>query len=168
MISDELRRQRLYEGHLFAYSPTPATLEFCELARSLVQGAFKGLEPQYAHYHMSVEEYAGILGRLKPAFIDHPRSKEFLQEILQEFGCDPVETLFDALRLRSSTRDGYLTRGIAYAWHPHRDTWYSAPQCQTNWWMPIYEIESINVMAFHSRYWTVPVQNTSGGYNYGE
>ena len=55
-------------------------------------------------------------------------------------------------RMRSSTSDGYLTTGIAYAWHPHRDTWYSAPQCQINWWMPIYEIVSENAMAFHPRY----------------
>jgi hypothetical protein len=41
--------------------------------------------------------------------------------------------IFDMPRLRSSTSDNYLTTGIAYEWHPHRDTWYSAPQCQINW-----------------------------------
>jgi hypothetical protein len=56
--------------------------------------------------------------------------------------------------------------GIAYAWHAHRDTWYSAPPCQINWWIPIYEIESENCMAFHPRYWNQPVKNSSAGYNY--
>lgn len=51
-------------------------------------------------------------------------------------------------------------------WHPHRDTWYSAPQCQLNWWIPIYDIESENAMAFHPRYWSEPVRNDSNGYNY--
>ena len=68
--------------------------------------------------------------------------------------------------MRSSTSDNYLTSGIAYAFHPHRDTWYSAPQCQLNWWLPIYAVESDNVMAFHPRYWTDPVKNSSRDYNY--
>ncbi len=47
----------------------------------------------------------------------------------------------------------YLTSGIAYAFHPHRDTWYSAPFNQINWWMPVYDIRPDNAMAFHLRYW---------------
>ena len=76
------------------------------------------------------------------------------------------KTYFDVPRMRTATSDGYLTTGIALAWHPHRDTWYSAPPCQINWWLPIYEIESDNAMAFHPRYWTQPIQNSSAGYNY--
>jgi ectoine hydroxylase-related dioxygenase (phytanoyl-CoA dioxygenase family) len=85
---------------------------------------------------------------------------------LEDLGCDLERTYFDVPRMRSSTSDNYLTTGIAFAWHPHRDTWYSAPPCQINWWLPIYEIESDNAMAFHPRYWSQPVKNSSAGYNY--
>jgi hypothetical protein len=71
-------------------------------------------------------------------------------------------------RLRTSTSDEYLTSGISYAFHPHRDTWYSAPLCQVNWWMPVYEIVPENIMAFHPRYWSQPVRNSSRVYNYQE
>jgi len=70
--------------------------------------------------------------------------------------------------MRSSTSDNYLTTGIAYAWHPHRDTWYSAPPNQINWWIPIYDFQSDNAMAFHPQYWNQKVQNDSKGYNYYE
>ena len=70
--------------------------------------------------------------------------------------------------MRTSTAGGYLTTGIAYAFHPHRDTWYSAPMCQLNWWLPIYEIESENAMAFHPAYWDQPIRNGSQDYNYQE
>ena len=50
--------------------------------------------------------------------------------------------------------------------NPHRDTWYSAPGCQVNWWIPIYELQSDNAMAFHPNYWNHPVRNSSEGYNY--
>jgi hypothetical protein len=83
-------------------------------------------------------------------------------------GCDLERTYFDVPKMRSSTSNGYLTTGIAYAWHPHRDTWYSALPSQVNWWMPIYELASDNSMAFHPRYWTQPVRNNSADYNYYE
>jgi ectoine hydroxylase-related dioxygenase (phytanoyl-CoA dioxygenase family) len=83
-------------------------------------------------------------------------------------GCDLNKTYFDVPKMRSSTSGNYLTTGIAYAWHPHRDTWYSAPQCQINWWIPIFGIRSDNAMAFHPRYWNQPVKNSSKGYNYYE
>ena len=44
-----------------------------------------------------------------------------------ELGCDPEQTYFDVPRMRTATQRDYLTTGIAYAFHPHRDTWYSAP-----------------------------------------
>ena len=115
---------------------------------------------------MPVEQYAETLGKLKPHFIHHPESKRHLQAIVSEMGCDLERTYFEVPKMRSSTSDGYLTTGIAYAWHPHRDTWYSAPPCQINWWIPIYDFQSDNAMAFHPRYWNRSVRNSSSGFNY--
>ncbi|MCO6487494.1 MAG: hypothetical protein J5I98_03700 [Phaeodactylibacter sp.] len=164
--SDGQRREALYSGQLFVYSPTDTTRAFVQFARQMIEQAFGGLDPVTAQYHLPVEEYAAILSRLKPAFIHHPQSKEFLQAILRERGCDPGKTYFDVPRLRSSTSDDYLTSGIAYAFHPHRDTWYSAPMCQLNWWLPVYEVEAGNVMAIHPHYFSRAVRNGSREYNY--
>lgn len=165
-VSDDTRRQQLYDGQLFVYSARPSVLAFVSHARSMIEDAFGGLDPRTAQKSMEVERYAELLGQLKPAFIHHPESKRHLKEMLEDFGCHPEKTYFDVPRMRSSTSDNYLTTGIALAWHPHRDTWYSAPACQINWWLPIYEIESDNAMAFHPRYWAQPVKNSSSEYNY--
>ena len=165
-VSDEERRRRLYEGQIFVYSPRKAPLALCELARGLIEEAFAPHDPLTAQREMPVERYAEILGKLKPSFIHHGEAKRHIQEMLADLGCDLEATYFDVPRMRSSTSDGYLTTGIAYAWHPHRDTWYSAPMCQINWWIPIYEIVSENAMAFHPRYFTEAVPNNSEGYNY--
>lgn len=165
-VSDDVRRQYLHDGNLVVYSPRPSTLAFCEFARTLIREAFAPLDPETAQHHLAVEKYAEILVRLKPSFIHHPESKRHIQNIFAEMGCDLEKTYFDVPKMRSSTSDGYLTTGIAYAWHPHRDTWYSAPPCQINWWIPIYDIESNNAMAFHPQYWNRPVKNSSKGYNY--
>jgi hypothetical protein len=167
-VDDDARREQLYKGQLFVYSPSPSSRDLCAFAREMIEDAFGALDPREAQYSLPVEDYAAILTKLKPAFIHHPRSKQLLQGILEELGCDLSKTYFDVPRMRSATHGGYLTSGIAYAFHPHRDTWYSAPACQINWWLPIYEIEPDNALAFHPRYWSQPVRNGSTDYNYDE
>ncbi len=165
-VSDDVRRQMLFDGQLFAYSPRPSSIAFVTHAQQMIEEAFSPLDPELAQYEMSVERYAEILGKLKPAFIHHPESKRHLGNLLNELGCDPEKSYFDVPKMRSSTSDNYLTTGIAYAWHPHRDTWYSAPPCQINYWIPIYDIRSDNAMAFHPQYWNATVKNDSNRFNY--
>lgn len=167
-MTDDRRRSALYSGELVVTSPDAATTAFCQFADQLVSGAFSGLDPELAQDHMPVERYVEILSSLKPSFIHHRRSKELLQAVLEARGCDTELTYFDVPRLRTSTSDGYLTSGIAYAWHPHRDTWYSAPMNQLNFWLPLYPIEAGNAMAFHPTYFAAPVPNSSATYNYYE
>src|SRR6266516_3735140 len=167
-VSDEIRRQELFDGQVFVYSQTPGALKLIEFARGMIREAFGSLDPLMAQHDMPVEQYAAVLADLKPKFIHHPNSKKFIPELLSDLGCDLSKTYFDVPRMRTATSDDYLTTGIAYAFHPHRDTWYSAPLCQVNWWLPVYEIAPDNAMAFHPRYWSQPVRNGSSEYNYDE
>lgn len=165
-MDDAKRRQELYRGSLLVYSPSPAAIKLCAFARELIEAAFHPYDPRKVHDHMQVEHCVQILADLKPKFIHHPRSKELIQSLLAERGCELEKTYFDVPRLRTAFPSNYLSSGIAYAFHPHRDTWYSAPVCQINWWMPIYEIYPENSMAFHPRYWAEVVPNNSSTYNY--
>lgn len=167
-FDDAGRREHLYAGDVMVYGATPATLALVQFTRELVEEAFGALDPRTAQDQMPVEQFAALLADLKPRFIHHPRCKEILPQILAERGCDPERTYFDVPRLRTSTSDGYLTTGIAYAFHPHRDTWYSAPMSQTNWWMPVYPVTADNVMAFHPKYTSHGVRNSSRNYDYAE
>lgn len=165
-LDDARRRDQLYTGQLFVYSPTPGTTAFVEFARQLLVEAFAPYDPREAQLHLPVEKFVAVLAELKPRFIHHSRSKELIQNVLRERGCDLEKTYFDVPRLRSMASGDYLKAGIAYAFHPHRDTWYSAPFSQLNWWMPVYEVVPENVMAFHPRYWEQPLRNGSREYNY--
>ncbi|NNF78938.1 MAG: hypothetical protein HKN05_13000 [Rhizobiales bacterium] len=165
-VDDNARRRDLYDGQIYVYSPTPATLALCEVAREMSEEAFAPHHPVDAQHNMSVEQYTEVLKKLKPAFIHDPRCKELIREILAEAKCDLQRTFFDVPRLRTATSNDYLTSGLAYAFKPHRDTWYSPPQCQLNWWLPVYEIQSENCMAFHTQYWDQPLKNSSNEFNY--
>lgn len=166
--SDDERRRRIFAGDIFVYSPTRHSLELVEFARGMLADAFGSRDPERAQYEMGVEEFARVLADLKPKFIHHPESKRLLAGILGELGCDQGLTYFDVPRMRSATSDEYLTTGIAFAFHPHRDTWYSAPFCQVNHWLPVFPITSENCMAFHPRYFSQGVRNNSDIYNYQE
>jgi hypothetical protein len=167
-LDDRVRCYRLYGGQIFVFSPRAGSIALCEFAREMIEAVFDPLDPRRAQYSMSVEQYVAIVAPLKPKFIHHPRTKQLLQDLLKEVGCDMSKTYFDVPRLRMVTSDGYLTSGVGYVHHPHRDTWYSAPLCQLNWWIPIYDIDSASSLAFHPRYWSQPVRNTSSRFNYYE
>jgi hypothetical protein len=167
-ITDDERRTRIYDGHVLLHSASAESLALIEHARNLITELFGGRDPQTAQFDMPVQDYVELLAELKPQFIHHPESKARVTALIASYGCDPEETYFDLPRMRTSTSDAYLTSGIAYAFHPHRDTWYSAPFSQLNWWIPIYPVAPENVMAFHPQYWSNPVRNGSRRYNYYE
>ncbi len=165
-VPDDERRRRLFDGQLFVFSPRPTTLALAEHGRRMLEAAFGGIDPQLAHRELPVERFVEILAELKPRFIHDPKSKVLIQAMLGDFGCDLAQTYFDVPRMRTAAPHDYLTAGIAYAFHPHRDTWYSAPMCQLNWWFPIYDVDAENGMAFHPAYWDRAVRNGSRDYNY--
>ncbi len=165
-MSDDRRRAELYGGAIFIHSPSENALKLCQLAQKLIEEALHPFDPIRIHENIPAEKCAEILATLKPKFIHHPESKEYIQGILTECGCNLEKTYFDVPRMRTAFPGDYLNSGIAYAFHPHRDTWYSAPLCQINWWMPIYELNSENCMALHPHYFDRAIRNGSSGYNY--
>lgn len=167
-LGDQTRRDSVFNGQVFIFSPRPSTLAFCEFAHEMLTEAFNGLDPRKAQYEMPVEDFVAIMAPLKPKFIHHPKSKELVKQILADLQCDLEKTYMDVPRLKIITHGGYLTAGVGYPFHPHRDTWYSAPFCQLNWWLPIYDIQSESSMAFHPYYWDYPVRNSSNEFNYYE
>jgi hypothetical protein len=159
------RRNRIYDGDLFVFAPKPSTIALIEHARAMIEEVY-GEDPGRAQHRMTVEEFSAVGSALKPRFIHHPRTKRLIRRLIADYGCDLKDTYLDVPRLRLATSDGYLTAGVGYALHPHRDTWYSAPLCQLNWWIPIYDFDPNAGLAFHPRHMTERVANGSARFNY--
>jgi len=167
-VEDDFRRDQLFAGELYVYSPNSGSAALCAVAREMAGEAFGEYDPPVAQDSMTAEEYAAILADLKPRFIHDPRCKQHIADMLSELGCDLEATYFDVPRLRTMAHGEFMKVGLALQFHPHRDTWFSAPYAQLNWWLPVYEIESDNAMAFHQRYFDAPVENSSSIYDYDE
>ena len=54
-MDDNSRRNSLYAGNIFVYSPTPSSEKLCAFANELAADAFYPHDPQKAQYSLTVE-----------------------------------------------------------------------------------------------------------------
>lgn len=159
-------RHRLYSGDLVILTRLRALAEFVDYMRSELTELFAPYDPEHVHEHIEPAEMAKILGVWKPRWIHAERSRELVRAIIAEAGFDPGHTYYDVPKPRTSFPSGHLTTGIAFAFPWHRDTWYSAPAQQVNWWLPIFPVRETNAMSFDLGSFARPVPNTSGDFDY--
>lgn len=165
-LDEEERRARLFRGEIFVYDQIKAVEEFAAFTRDLIEKALAPHDPRHVHEALSPEELAPILGKLKPVFTHHPESRRLVVKILEELGADLEDCHMDVPKLRTAYPTGHLTKGIAYAFPWHRDTWYGGPMAQINWWLPVYPLSADNCMAFDPRSFSKAVENDSHKFNY--
>jgi hypothetical protein len=165
---DDVRRQHLYDGQIFVFSPSPSTRALCQLACDLIEATFGSPIPPVAENGLPVEKFLAAEASVKQQIMKHPHTKQLIQSLLQELGCDLSKTYFDLPQLRVMPHRGYLPNNEGLLHDPHRDTWYAAPQCLINWWMPICDFESESALAFHPLYWKRPVNNDSRNFDQGQ
>lgn len=166
--SDDDRRRLLFSGEYLVNSATPATLALAEHAQKMIREGFAGLDPESAQDGMEVSAFIERVAPLKSAFTNHLRTKELIRDVLVEYGCDLTRTYFDVPRMRVVPHSGYLSAGVSYAYKAHRDTWYSSPHAQVNYWMPIFAVTPERSMSMFPEYWDQPVANSSGDFDYDE
>ena len=159
-------RQSLYEGNVVVLTNLPSVGSFVAYLKEQLIDLFAPLEPEYAHEHIDKTEMAKLLGDWKPRFIHAPESKELVRAIIKEAGFEAGETHYDLPKPRTSFPVGHLTTGIAYGFGWHRDTWYSAPRQQINWWLPVFPVRADNAMCFDLHAFGRAVPNTSDGFDY--
>ena len=63
-VGDDLRRERLFAGELFTFSPGINSAGLCSLARDMAEEAFAPHDPPVAQDSMEAEDYAKILADL--------------------------------------------------------------------------------------------------------
>ncbi len=164
-VKDDVRRQRLYNGQIFAFSPRPSAIALHQLVCDLLEATFGSPIPSVIEDGLPVDKFLAAESSLKHQIMNHPQTKQLVQSLLQEFECDLSKTYFDLPQLRIVPARGYLPNNEGMFHDPHRDTWYAAPQCLINWWIPISEFESESALAFHPLYWKQPVNNDSRSFN---
>jgi hypothetical protein len=167
-VADDERRTRLFAGNLFLRSRSPASDALCEHAIQFIKEAFGPHDPQRAQFQSPVAEFISRVGPLKTRFTNDLETKHRIRDLLAEMDCDLDDVFFDVPRLRVVPHGDYLSAGVSYAYKPHRDIWYSSPSCQVNVWMPVFEVVPERAMSFFPAYFSEPVANSSGDFDYDE
>ena len=169
LMTDPLRRQHLFDGDLLAYSASAESQALVKYVAGLIQEAFDPIEdPQRAQFDLPVEAFVERVGPLKTLFTNSAETKELIRALLLALGCDPEETYFDVPRLRVVPHGDYLSSGVSYAYEPHRDTWYSSPPEQVNWWLPVSDLVPGRAMSFFPDYFDKAIANSSAQFDYQE
>jgi hypothetical protein len=60
-FDERQRRQRLYSGDIFVFSPRPSSIALTDLAREFVEDAFRPLDPLRAQFDLPVERFIEIV-----------------------------------------------------------------------------------------------------------
>ncbi len=166
-LNCDRRRDELFDGQLLVYTRRSSTEALANHAIEMISEVLAP-DPEKAQFSLDVNAFVKIVGSLKSRFTNDLTTKKLVRDILDDFGCDLDKTYFDVPRLRVVPHGGYLSSGVSYAYKAHRDTWYSSPACQVNWWMPVFDVTSSRAMSFFPEYWDRPVKNSSAGFDYGE
>jgi hypothetical protein len=167
-VSNEELRRHLYTGNLVILTRLQALREFVDYTREELIELFWPHDPEHVHEHIEPTDMAKILSAWKPRFIHAERSRRMVRTIVAEAGFTPADTHYDLPKPRTSFPVGHLTTGVAFAFPWHRDTWYSAPAQQINWWLPIFPVRADNAMAFDLASFDRAVPNTSDAFDYYE
>jgi hypothetical protein len=165
-FDDDERRRRLFAGDVVLYTNVAEVAAFAAFTRDLVTEVFAPHQPTAVHDHRTPDELADVLIGFKPRFIHHPESMNHVRRITAALGADQELGYADVPKLRTAFPRGGLSTGIAYAFQPHRDTWYAAPAQQINWWLPVWPVAEDNIMEFYPRGFGQKVPNSSGDYDY--
>ncbi len=165
-LRDDELRQAIYDGNLVVLTRLPAVSDLVDYTREQLTELFTPYEPEHAHEHIEPAEMARLLGSWKPRWIHSDTSKRLVCDIITQAGLPAEFTHYDVPKPRTSFPVGHLTTGVAFAFPWHRDSWYSAPAQQLNWWLPVFPIREDNSMAFDPQGFGRAVPNTSDTFDY--
>jgi hypothetical protein len=165
-LRDDALREAIYDGKLIVLTRLQAVSDLVDYTRDQLSELFRPYDPQHVHEFIEPAEMAKLLGEWKPRWIHAERSKQLVCDIITQAGLPAEFTHYDVPKPRTSFPVGHLTTGVAFAFPWHRDSWYSAPVQQLNWWLPIFPIREDNSMAFDMSGFGRAVPNTSGGFDY--
>jgi hypothetical protein len=165
-LRDDALRQAIYDGKLIVLTRLQAVSDLVDYTRDQLTDLFRPYDPQHVHEFIEPAEMAKLLGEWKPRWIHSARSKQLVCDIITQAGLPAEFTHYDVPKPRTSFPVGHLTTGVAFAFPWHRDSWYSAPAQQLNWWLPIYPIREDNSMAFDMSGFGRAVPNTSDTFDY--
>jgi hypothetical protein len=151
---------RLYKGEVIIFPANDLLLKIVEEINFELK-AILGASPRTAQFEISDDDFFKRIGILRKLFYTDAKYLKYVGEILQNFQWSTNQTVFDPMRLRTVQHNGHLNEAAKAIYHTHRDTWYSNPQCQITWWIPLHDVHLNETFEFYPQYFNKGVKNDS-------
>lgn len=164
-LRDAEFRQAIYQGHVLRLAASDASLKAMEYAWQKILEVL-GNSPRKAMQEIAGDDLFRRLGHLRRSLYLSDELRCLVADLLHEIGADPGQHLCDPARLRAVAPGGHRVAAAAPVYFAHRDTWYSNPQAQITWWLPLHDVGEEETFEFLPDYFDEPVENDSSSFDY--
>lgn len=162
---DQLIRTNAYQGQIYLFEENETSTFLVDRINEELIKTF-GENPRKAQFDYTDEAYFEKIGQLRKLFYTTAEYIELAKKLMEEFGFDTEENVIDPIRIRVIQHEGHLNPKAAPIYHGHRDTWYSNPQNQLTWWIPLHDITINESFEFYPQYFEKSVKNDSEAFDY--
>lgn len=152
-------RHAIYAGDIVHYKATPQSMALVSSVMRDVENVFGG------DVHHAAIAYE-TLTNLRQEIMQNLKYHQMMYEIMRVYGFALADNRYDFLRLRAVLHDGHKNALAQPAYSAHRDTWYSNPQTQINWWIAAHDVAEGQSFGFYPQYFKKAVENNSAEFNY--
>lgn len=166
VLTNEELRKKVLEGYLIVYPKNNSSAELVEFTKHFVQSEFPGEDIRKLEFKLTPTELYEKIYPIKRRYSCHYKLKQILRGLVEETGFDINRNYFDVPRLRAITTNGHTLPEAQLAYSIHRDTWYSNPESQINWWIPLYDVSEKDTFGLYPDYLETPIKNDSGKFSF--
>ena len=164
---NEIFKDCITNGDIHIFRNVDHLSEIISYSKKIISKYFNGnLDPQKAQELIPVLDYVEIVSKIKKEFTNSLETSKIIQNLLKSLNLQKQDIYFDEPKIRVITYENYLTSGVGYTFKPHRDTWYSGPSSQLNFWFPIYDVDKDSTFVIYPDYWRKKVKNSSKIFDY--
>ncbi len=162
-------RQGIYAGKIYRITSSVAAKQLVAAVVALLAEEF-GPAPLEAfrrlQFTLPGQELFERMGKVRKTLFARPELQALVFAVLAEQGFTAEANAVDPARMRAVTSGGHLNPLAAPAYTAHRDTWYSNPQAQINWWIPMHDVGVGETFSFFPALFDVRVANDSADFDY--
>lgn len=158
----------LLQGKIFNRLFPASLLSFLHQIQERLQSYFPEGDPRQVVKNLTSAQLLTRMKLLRDEIItSEPLLVQFCP-VWTELGFDLKELYLDAIRIRcvpDKFHENVQAKSVSYI---HRDPWYANPQCQLNFWIPIYDVEKGAGFSIYPTYFDKTIPNNSNLFDYQE
>ena len=159
-------RSAVYAGAVLHFSAPVASEALRAAVLEEVHAATDNIKPRSLHRMYTQADMMKIIGHAQSNVRNSDAIWRRALDVVRYSGLDLDALAVDRVRLRAITPDGHERPEAQGAYAVHRDTWYANPQCQLNWWMPLFEVSADDSFRIYAAHFAAPIRNSSKTFDY--